>query len=300
MAVLGAGGIVKLRRDAPESVAIDSAAINTASNTLSNSNISIWNGDRVVITCGRGLPFDSGTNGPDCPDGHAMYFGSIWRLGTNRAHITSNSSAFYSGTDSAAFYVTQSATGLTTSVTYYANRDQLDRLSFYTNRGAALSGRLADRVPIGSVDFGTLNISVNITEADWMIQGMLSDWSLSLTASEVDTTSVGERFGDAVKSIVSGSGTMDFFIEREGSDTSNDSTMLLNLLLLTEKGCKAESEFWMIDNRRGSGRFLPGDLYYATDLMITSVAINTRVQEAIVGSLNFVTVGEIALRQGIE
>jgi len=34
--------------------------------------------------------------------------------------------------------------------------------------------------------------------------------------------------------------------------------------------------------------------------MITSVAINTRVQEAIVGSLNFVTVGEIALRQGIE
>lgn len=300
MAVLGAGGIVKLRRDAPDPVTIDSDAINSASNTLSNSSIGIWNGDRVTVTCERGIPFDADGDGFDSPDGHAMYFGSKWQLGPNRIHITSDSSAFYSQNDNAFFYVTGPVGEPATSAVYYANRDQLDRLSFYRNRGAALSGRMADRIPIGSLDFGTLEINVNINDTDWMIQGMLAEWSLNLTASEIDTTSVGERFGDAVKSIVSGSGTMDFFIERESSSTLSDATRLLNLLLLTEKGCKADGEFWMIDNRLSDRKLLPGDLYYASDLMVTNVAINTRAGEAIVGSLNFVTVGEIALRQGIE
>jgi hypothetical protein len=136
--------------------------------------------------------------------------------------------------------------------------------------------------------------------AQWIVQAGLREWSLNMQSSEIDTTAVGEKFGDAVKSIVTGGGTMDFLVDRQ--DTGNleqDSTALLQLLLLTEKGCKAAAQFWMIqDAVESANRLLPGDLYYETELLVTGVAVNTRAEDVIAGSLNFVTVGGIALKMG--
>lgn len=136
-------------------------------------------------------------------------------------------------------------------------------------------------------------------EAPWSIQGLLREWTLNLSAPEVDTTSVGERFGDSVKSLVTGGGTMDFLVDRFDRAGNADSTLLMRLLLLTEKGCVSDAEFWMLEDREVSGNLLPGDLYYQTRLLITSIAINTRAEDVIAGSLNFVTVGEISLKMGM-
>ena len=71
----------------------------------------------------------------------------------------------------------------------------------------------------------------------------------------------------------------------------------MKLLLMTEKGCKAEAEFWMID-RPGCGvdcDILRGDLYYAADILVTQNAINVRPTEMVAGTANFVTTGEIRL-----
>lgn len=140
----------------------------------------------------------------------------------------------------------------------------------------------------------------SIDGLDWIIQAHLREWTLNLSAPEVDTTSVGELFGDAVKSLVTGGGTMDFIIDRADFGANHqDSTALLALLLLTEKGCKASAQFWMLSDRpETDSHLLAGQLYYETQLMITSNAINTRADDIIAGSLNFVTVGEIALRMG--
>lgn len=362
MALLGHGGQIRLRREAPEPTVVRPGNVHVASKSIYMRNPAFWTGDQVTLTCETGLPIDSGSDGPDAPDGHAMYFGSKWTLGTNRDHITSDSSAFYAS-DSDPFYMRSSESGLTTSASYFIYRDKLDRLSFYASRSAALNGSTSDRITLYQIDFNGLIVSAAgsteyenaialcagdvgeyqfsdtqdevslesicdfapdyldppawITEYDnadltpryfvnagpdgtlWTVQAELSEWTLNLSAPEVDTTAVGERFGNSVKSIVTGGGSMDFLVERKNlGDTERDSTALMRLLLLTEKGCKADAQFWMVKDRNETNTLLPGDLYYETQLLVTSIAINTRAPEIIAGSLNFVTVDEIALRMG--
>lgn len=298
MAILGVGGQLKLKREAPDPVVVTSASVNSTTNTIAGGS-SFWSGDKVKLTSAAGLPFnvDGSLAGPDCPDGHGVFFGSTWLLGSNRSHVTSDSVAFYAS-DASKFYLTSAEVGLTTEKTVYCYIDQVGRLSFYNSRAQAMLGATADRLDIYNVNFGELQIEAVVAETDWYIQSLLREWSLNLTAPEVDTTGVGERFGDAVKSVVSGGGSLDFIIDRLDETGKQDPTTLMNLLLMTEKGCKADAEFWIVENRAASANLLPGDLYYETQLMVTSIAINTRPDDIIAGSLNFVTVGEIALRMG--
>lgn len=355
MAVLGHGGRLRLKREVPEPIVLRSDDLYVASNSIFMRNPAFWSGDQITLSCINGLPIDVSGGGPDCPDGYGTYYGGDWFIGSNRDHIVTDASNFYDANNAVQFYMRQEESGITTSITYYIYRDQLDRISFYSTRAAALKGATAERTTLYKVDFNTLSVSsagtteyenaiavcsidigtyafsdvqdkatlisicdfasdfeepVNfeystayVTLVDvnkWVVQAQLTEWALNLTAPEVDITAVGEKFGDSVKSLVTGGGTMDFLIDRLATgENEADSTVLLNLLLLTEKGCKARAEFYMIVNRpEGVAGVLPGDLFYETELLVTSVAVNTRATEIIAGSLNFVTVGEIALRMG--
>jgi len=133
----------------------------------------------------------------------------------------------------------------------------------------------------------------------WIIQGELREWSIELNSDNVDVTSVGQKFGESVKAVVSGGGSFDFLVERRTEEDKYDSTSLMRLLLLTEKGAKAEAEFYMISDRpKTYGTVAPGDLYYKCDVLVTNTAVNTRADDAIVGTAQFVTTGPIELKMG--
>jgi len=135
----------------------------------------------------------------------------------------------------------------------------------------------------------------------WVVQGLVEEWSVELDAAGINTTAVGDKFGENVKSIVSGGGSFDFYIDRQSSEGNYDATSLLQLLLLTEKGCKANAQFYMIFDRDDSverPELLPGDLFYECDILITTSAVNTRADALIVGTANFVTTGPIEIRMG--
>lgn len=310
MTVLGEGGRLRLRRETPSPVLViaDPNEIDPETSSIVVADGRIWDGDEIRLTAARGVPFnvrDMGIlNGaslpiPDCPDGYNMYAGGPWLPSSVRSHIQFEDSRFYRNDNSIPFYVTAAAVGLTTTRTYFAYKDQLDRVSFYGNRAAALRGGLEDRIPLFRVDFGQLSLQVLIRDRDWSFQGQLAEWTLNLTASEVDTTALGEKFGDAIKSLITGGGSFNFLIDRRDLEEEHDATFLLNLLLIVERGCEAEAEFWMIPNRDPSVDYLlPGSLYYAANIMVTAQALNTRATEIIAGSVNFVTVRQIALRMG--
>jgi len=363
MPVLGVGGTVKLIREAPEPVVLPTSALAPIYNSIYLSSPEFWSGDEVTVSSSRGLPIDAGGDGPDCPDGHAMYGESPWYIGENRLHIASDSSNFYGNSDQASFYTSEADCGLTTSAKLYIYRDQLDRISFYTSRADAINGYPNNRINIFNVDCGPIIMAaaggadynnavarcvaymgeewasdtrdevtlrsicsfaptyseptagtgdyanadirprwyVNNTDNNgslWMLQCDLVSWSLNLDSRQIDTTAVGEKFGDAVKSVVNGGGTFDFIVDRLTSENQNDSTELMKLLLLVEKGCKAKAQFWMIAEEDRSGEMPPGGLYYEASILITSTAINVRPTEVIAGSADFATVGEIALKMG--
>ena len=157
----------------------------------------------------------------------------------------------------------------------------------------------ADVQPRGSVNQGP--------EPLWVVLCEIKEWSLEVDAPSVDVTGVGEKFGEAVKSLVTGGGNVDFFIDRacreEGKD---DGLYLMQLVTMTQmEGCKAHAKFFMIDRSidtdectPGCTGTLPGSLWYETDILITRNAVNLRPTELIAGTASFVTTGEIRLQQG--
>lgn len=369
MAVLGHRGRLWLRREAPDPVVLQPSAVYSFGNGLVVRSQGFWSGDEVSLTCSSGLPIVTGAGEVPCPDGHGVYFGSPWLLGSNRDHVASEDDPFYvSGPDEAVpFYLSQEDVGQLDTASFFIYRDRMDRVSLYTNREAALRGDRGQRVALGRVDFGSMilapwgsadyqnalvlcggdigdyefsDIQDEVTLASicdsapayespvagtddydnaevtprsdvnrqassgfWTVQGDLSEWSLNLTAQEVDTTALGELYGESIKALITGGGSLDFIVTRRtGTDRSGaprpDSTQLMRLLLMAERGCTADAQFWMIDDQDDVGELLPGDLFYDTRMMITSMAINTRAIDYIAGSANFVTVGQIDLRVG--
>lgn len=354
MAVLGAEGYVRLRREAPSPIVVPSTRLRGDINVLLIDSADYWNGDEVYIVSPRGIPISTEA----VPDGVGCYFGSVWDLGENRIHVTAEDDQYYVTEDDTVFFYNRGP--IVNSGNYFVYRDQLGRLSFYDTRAAALGGLPGDRVDLVNVDFVSLVIFAAGTEEynnaacecvtgfgdyklsdvvdevtlesicdffpeylspvagtaeyddaelkprrwvdgfPWIIQGELREWSLDLTGESINTTSVGEKFGETVKSVVSGGGTFDFIVERRTKEKEYDSTSLLQLLMLTERGAKAEAQFFMITDRTTTKNNLAaGDLYYESEILVTNTAVNTRADEFIVGTAQFVTTGPIQLKQGL-
>lgn len=138
----------------------------------------------------------------------------------------------------------------------------------------------------------------------WTVMCDIREYSLNLDAPSVDTTGVGEKFGNAVKSLVNGGGTFEFFIDRQCfEEGEGNGIYIMRLLLMAQEGAKAHAKFYLLD-RPGEdcgglcGGALNGGLWYESDILITNNAINLRPTELVTGSAQFVTTGAIKLKEG--
>ena len=332
MAVLGVGGKLLLKRTAPELFIISDSALDAVNNLYTASKSGYWNGDRVTVDC---LPTATGPFPPRV-DGYASYYGSNWFLGPNRTQISSNSDRFYKTSteqypDGDGFVVTQAGDQLITqsgddffasttvgngsqfysregdtsggnvippcaSTEYYMHIDSLDRVSFYLGRCDALAGCLSNRINLFSV---AGDVTVSPYEAAWQQLCDLAQWSLELNAPSVETTSVSEKFGNAVKSLVTGGGSAEFLIDRKCyTNEKNSGLALFQLLMMTEKGCEATAQFWMVDRGGSCGvtnGSIQGNLYYEANILVTASAVNLRPAEIVAGTVQFVTTEDIKL-----
>ena len=98
---------------------------------------------------------------------------------------------------------------------------------------------------------------------------------------------------------MTGGGSTDFLIDRTCLDDNQENSIaLMRLLLMTEKGCKAEAQFWMVNRGTECGvdcDLINGSLYYEADVLITQTAVNVRPTEIVAGTAQFVTTGAIRL-----
>ena len=377
MAVLGAGGKLLLKRQAPEPCLINPEAVDPEGDIIFSICDGYWTGDHISSDC---LPYSDGKFPPG-PHGYATYFGSKFFLGPNRDQITSSGDEFYKtgledypdgqfGEDSQ-FYCRVGDVSDGEEIfncrpgDYWIHIDPLGHVSFYKSRCDALAGCKTTRlnlvqtnmsfsiVPFGSLEyqnavweciygfgeytFGDAQDTVTLISicADapryeiptanpntdaysydnanilprgvnqgkgapfWQVLCEIREWSLELSAPSVDTTSVAEKFGNAVKSLVTGGGSTEFFIDRLCfNDNEDNGLLMMKLLMMTEKGCEASAQFYMLDRGEGCGvdcDLIRGSLYYETDILITQTAVNLRPTELVAGTAQFVTTGDIRL-----
>jgi hypothetical protein len=204
MAVLGTFGRIVIKRSAPQPEVINFGAINQTQKLYTLTQTGYRNGDLVEIASTTNWPNTSSSDVGLVP----AYVANIpfeWRDRLEMVDYTEPYPTALGGTP----YKNQ----------LYISVDQLNRIAFYRNRNSALRNVKADRESLDSIQpSDTLEFRlVN----DWRIECSLKNWNLSIDAQELDTTGLGDKFFDGVKSTIKGGGKFDFIVERETFDPKN-------------------------------------------------------------------------------
>jgi len=334
MAVLGSGGILEISREIPDAMALTVARLNTDSISLANQ--AYWAGDRVIIAAAGGVPFDVNGDGfADCPDGHGMYRGSKWALGPSRNLLTTrfytsggDSGDFYSAPqntglatqidgymsrdvlDRIKLWTTESAghseTG--TEKPFFKVKTSNLIIAHYSDDASYTSAidaaantiqpltLLDSEQRLASVITLPDGFSVVCENRDWELQCDLEEWVMSIDASNLDTTAIGETFGENVKSLVRGAGSLQFLAEHSSVNGEQDGLALLRLVLLTQNQCNTKARFYLYKNRSAPAPRIEGSVYYECDILLTNTRLNTRATEIIAGTADFVATSEIKLK----
>lgn len=139
------------------------------------------------------------------------------------------------------------------------------------------------------------------SDRPWRFMAEMDDWVLELDASEIDTTGIGQQFGESTRALVTGGGTINFFLNRVEDEDNVDATYLARLMILLEQGCKAEAVFTVAKPKAkypvlANQRRVPrGGISYNAELIFSQSAVNTRADDLIRGSAKFVTIGRVRL-----
>jgi len=237
MAVLGTNGRVILNRSAPTPVAVDVTDLNQDKNIISLTAQGFRSGDLVEIASIDNWPNVDLTDPPLIPSCADVFDYQDYPelVGYSTAYPSELLRPYrWLATESNDALTTESGDVIAVQpadvdATPYRNRlyvhvDQLNRLSFYRTRAAALTG--ANDVTRENLDQSvftldpTAPIELRLVN-EWKLEACLQSWELSLSGNEIDTTGLGDQFFDGVKSLIQGGGTFDFLIEREARDTRN-------------------------------------------------------------------------------
>lgn len=346
MSLLGTGGELELSREWPPLTVLTDARFDAGRLWLAQPGY--WPGDRIILTCTRGLPIDANLDGfGDCPDGH-RHWGGLGIAGPSTAHRSDDAGAYWNASDAAPYWESAAGTGLTQQLSCYIGRDTLGRLAFYDSEINGVNGGTTGRLPLAGVAFGALVLAPYsaaaayqaallqlagtvlallpleepempadvLTEVPaaaagaeligWKIQAQLAEWTLDQEAATADTTALAEPFGDSVKALVRGSGTLQFDVERSYRDGRQDSTALLRLVMMLDRGCRARARFYLHRERNAEtpganpcrDPRLGGALWYEADILLARTGIQTAARQLIAGSAAYLVLGETQLRMG--
>jgi hypothetical protein len=130
---------------------------------------------------------------------------------------------------------------------------------------------------------------------NWKMQCDLEEWALSIDATNLDTTAIGETFGEHVKSLVRGAGTLQFHVDHRVVAGQEDSLSLLRLVMMINNKCNTKARFYLYKNRPSRGSQLSGSAYYECQILMTNSRINTRASDITVGTTDFVATSEIKI-----
>ena len=143
-------------------------------------------------------------------------------------------------------------------------------------------------------DNGLLLLKRN-TDVDYTFVCDIERWDFITDAPSIDTTPIGTEFREAIKDIVTGSGSLAFYFDWKTTKISPKD--LLDLVVLVKTGALAQAKLYLLDNRTENvcNDQTGGSLYYDLNILITRSSISTRRADVTRGAINFVTTEEYQL-----
>lgn len=135
-----------------------------------------------------------------------------------------------------------------------------------------------------------LSASENPTRRGWSMLVGCREWTLQTDPTVLDTTAIGEDFGDSVKDVVKGSGSFNGFVEANPTKPGTfDAKGFIRLMLMTETGSKARARFRVQDERM-AGCEKEETVWIECDMLLGPGEIRADVDSAVTYSSQFVVV----------
>lgn len=283
MTLIGNPGIIQLTRSYPDPIFLPPSALDIANNRFTVNSDAFWPGDAVTLIHQGGTK--TGFVWRDTLDRitlHTTAAGAQDNTVETRVSLSSVPAALcilsLTGASAATTVLTRllpTVTGITSEVTLQADA------TGYTNYITANSG-------------STL----------WALQGHIKRWDLKLGGNTTDTGAIGEKFGDSIKTAITGSGSFDFLLNFvENSNGVHDIDIILRMALMIENNAKGRARFYL--KQRTAPRsanidgntivFLPGSVFYSANVLLIDTSIDTTADDFIQGSANFATTGPVRL-----
>jgi hypothetical protein len=124
----------------------------------------------------------------------------------------------------------------------------------------------------------------------WYALVACKDWALQTEPTLLDTTAIGDEFGDNVKDVVRGAGSFNAFIPISQAKAGQiDSRGLIRLMLMTEIGARARARFRIQDQNRSSCDS-EDSLWLECDILLGAGEISMDTEQAVPYSAQFVVV----------
>lgn len=138
----------------------------------------------------------------------------------------------------------------------------------------------------------TINtISGNPLQRGWYVLAGCREWSLQTEPAVLDTTAIGEDYGDSVKDVIRGSGSFNSLIPVGTPDVGKiDARGFIRLMLMTEIGAKARARFRLQEQADGICEGKQETLWLECDILLGQGEISAGIDEAILYSTQFVVV----------
>jgi hypothetical protein len=123
----------------------------------------------------------------------------------------------------------------------------------------------------------------------WAFVAECTQWALQTDPTVLDSTAIGEDFGDSVKDHVKGSGSFNCYVPvSPGTSRDFDAKSFIRLMLMTETGSKAKARFRVQDESNGCE--LEETVWIECDILLGPGELSASFDTAVNYSSQFVVV----------
>lgn len=135
-----------------------------------------------------------------------------------------------------------------------------------------------------------LSVAEDPEQRGWSILVGCREWTLQTDPTVLDTTAIGEDFGDSVKDVIKGSGSFNGFINANNRNAGQfDARGFIRLMLMTETGSRARARF-RVQDQRSAGCQSEDAVWIEADILLGPGEISASVDDAVKYSSQFVVV----------
>jgi hypothetical protein len=178
----------------------------------------------------------------------------------------------------------------------YCNVNSIGGIRLFDNFAAAINNDRTQEYALESFTGGDLPVTVRLYGSVERLLGDVTGYTFSTDRESLDTTVMSDKFKSLYSAgVISGSGSIDCLFNPAASGLSENSLLMLQLIMRTDVG--SDFKCYLQLNESEAGDTTPS-VYYEFDAMVVKAGIEVRADQIISCAIDFVTTGEIQLVVG--